>query len=200
MYLIKKLIIFFAFLFIVGCTSDATFRDSFLERRSQGTPIPGKVGIIISVPDEIRTLGPSSYSGSATKINFSIGKITKEVALSTYGKLFLDGGIYIEDKTKIENITIVVEPKILDLDYKYNQLKNIGFAITPQVQIVLLVKVYKTKNELLETIFERTYDSGIKDGNTYFMDLEPAGTINKTLHVELQNLMALSFKDFKNKL
>ena len=32
------------------------------------------------------------------------------------------------------------------------------------------------------------------------MDLEPAGTINKTLHVELQNLMALSFKDFKNKL
>ena len=72
MYLIKKLIIFFAFLFIVGCTSDATFRDSFLERRSQGTPIPGKVGIIISVPDEIRTLGPSSYSGSATKINFRI--------------------------------------------------------------------------------------------------------------------------------
>ena len=54
------------------------------------------------------------------------------------------------------------------------------------ILVLLEIDHNETKNELLETIFERTYDSGIKDGDTYFLDLEPAGTINKTLHVNFK--------------
>ena len=39
-------------LFLVGCAADATYRETFLERRSQGTVIPGKIGIRILEPDE----------------------------------------------------------------------------------------------------------------------------------------------------
>ena len=64
-------------LFLVGCAADVTYRETFLERRSQGTAIPGKIGIRILEPDEKLSLSPSSYTGWATKINFDIGRITK---------------------------------------------------------------------------------------------------------------------------
>ena len=197
MSLTKKLLISVMLLFLVGCASDVTYRETFLERRSQGTAIPGKIGIRILEPDEKLSLSPSSYTGWATKINFDIGRITKKVALSTYGELFNDGAVYVEKNSKTDDLNLILEPKVKELKFRYNSLKNVGFAVTPQVEVWIFVKVFDTQQEL---IFEKGYHSGWIDGDTYVINLDYNGAINKTLHVILQDLFAKSFNDFKNKL
>ena len=85
---------------------------------------------------------PTSFTGSATTLEVPLGKMTKEIAILVFKDTFKDGHQSTNALEKLHEYELVFYPKVVQFSYAYNQLKNLGFAITPQVRIVLNVKLY----------------------------------------------------------
>ena len=77
-------------------------------------------------------------------------------------------------------------------NYWYNSLKNIGFAITPEVEVDLHVEILDVDGE---SIFNQLYKSVRVSGDTYFVSGSPAEKVNQTLHRTLYDLLEKSFAD-----
>ena len=77
-----------------------------------------------------------------------------------FANAFVDSGDY----------RLALAPSIKHFDYKYNQVKNAGFAVTPQVEVNLQVEILGAYGN---SIFNRTYASGLVSGDTYFFSTDP---------------------------
>jgi len=92
---------------------------------------------------------------------------------------------------------LMVNPRVQHFEYAYNQLKNLGFAITPEVKIDLDVTFYdQSGNEMLK----KTYDSGIRSGSSYMVSGAPSEKINQAIHETLYDLLDQAAKEIINQL
>lgn len=135
---------------------------------------------------------PTSFTGSGTTLSIPLGLITKQIAIIVFGKIFREGADSANSIDKATNYTVVVTPKVTHFEYAYNQLKNLGFAITPETRLTLNVKLFDKNNKL---IFEKSYDSSLASGETYVISGEPDEKVNQIVHKTLFDLMRQAAMD-----
>lgn len=173
---------------LTGCTYKVGYNPSYLPGPAGLQPIDGTAAVMISQEDEdSRFAGkPTSFTGSGTTLEVPTGLIVREIALSVFGEVFREG-VKLERRLPEEHqYRAIITPHLGYIRYAYNQAKNLGFAITPQVELRLEVSVLDPSgNEILR----REYSSGLIDGETYMINLSPQEAINKTIHITLHNLM-----------
>ena len=87
-----------------------------------------------------------------------------------------------------------MQPKVSAFSYEYNQLKNVGFAITPTVVLTLEVAVLDNAGK---TINQRRYDSGTVEMPAYFMSGSPGEEIGKAAHKAVFDLMVVAARDVR---
>ena len=92
---------------------------------------------------------------------------------------------------------VAVKPRIQRFEYAYNQLKNVGFAITPQVWVDLEVIAYAPDGKVL---INKVYESGLCEGESYLMSGSPAEKINQEVHQALWQLMAQAIAELETAL
>jgi hypothetical protein len=191
----------FAVLVVVllsGCSHTATYNSAYLS----GPPpagsdrMDGKVLIYTERADDnyVFTGNPTSFTGSGTTLSEPLGQITREVAVYVYGRHFKDGA---DSSNKPENISgyrAIVRPRILSYEYEYNQLQNLGFAITPGVKIEIDTQLLDQSGK---TVFSKKYASGLSQGHTYMVSGEPGERINQLTHETMYKLMEQSVQDIK---
>tara|TARA_Y200000002_G_scaffold293864_1_gene248142 strand:- start:64 stop:678 length:615 start_codon:yes stop_codon:yes gene_type:complete len=150
--------------------------SSFIAKSSQ---IDGKVVVVMSEAQEnyIITKNPSSFSGSALSGTFNIGKMLKEITLSSYAVMFKDGSEF--SNTYMDNYMVSITPTVTYFDYKFDQKKGLGFTVTPQVAIKLNLEMI---DENGNKSFSKEYSSGIVSGKSYAVSGQPFEEINKVLH------------------
>lgn len=129
---------------------------------------------------------PTSITGHALTLEIPAGEIMKGVSVKTLDNIYLDGVDFATRLENAEKYKLIVKPKITSFEHEYNALKNLGFAITPQVKVNAEILIVNARNEVVD---RKYYESGNIDGDTYMLNLQPTEAISKILHQTLQKFV-----------
>ena len=181
-----------------GCATSIAYRADYVPDRAVADTdrINGRVLVYTTKADDERlaTAGATSFTGSGAKLTTPIGMMTREIAVKVFSRYATDGAAASNDLADASRFTIVLRPETQEFKYAFPQLKNLGFAITPQVEITLRVQVLDASGR---TQFEQTYRSGVVEGKSYMLSGSPYERINKLTHQTLYDLMVRAAADVR---
>jgi hypothetical protein len=178
-----------ALLMLCGCAASMAYRPDYVPDKpiSDSDRITGRVLIYTTQNDDDRliTAGATSFTGSGLKLTTPIGMMTREIALKVFSKVATDGADESHDLRDASRYTIVLRPQALDFTHGFPQLKNLGFAITPEVRVTMRMTLLDTAGKEL---YEKDYDSGVVSGSSYMISGKPVERVNKLAHEALYDL------------
>lgn len=182
-----------ALLAISGCSYNVGFNSSYLPPAGIAGKHDGKVLVLMSQQEQdwVYSGHPTSYTASATTLSVPLGNITKQVALEVFSRHFTEVD-FANARPAGGQYTMVVNPRVSHFEYAYNQLKNLGFAITPEIKLDLDVTLYDAKGN---KVMEKTYRSGLQEGESYMMSGSPHEKVNQALHKTLYTHMSQAVSD-----
>jgi hypothetical protein len=171
-----------------GCSFQAGYNPAYLPSSAMNLGLDGKALVVLDVSEAARIYSdnPRSFTGGGSTLSLPLGEITKQVAIRVFAAAFKGGADFANQSAPGADYRLVVKPRVARLDYYYNQLKNLGFAITPQLEMELSVTMLHGDGTVL---FERTYVSGRSEGDTYIVSGSPHEKVNKLVHLILFKLM-----------
>ena len=179
---------------ISGCAYQAGYNPTYIPDEEPEYISADEV--LLVMPDEVEDFiysgSPSSFTGGGTTLTIPLGVILKEVSEEILEDRFSGHVGFANEFPLDEQYRLALEPRIKRFDYKYNQLKNLGFAITPEVELDLEVTILDAGGQV---IFQQSYESGRVSGDTYFISGSPSEKVNQTIHRALYDLLELSFAD-----
>ncbi len=184
-----------------GCTTTVHYNPDYLEHafKSVEPSIDGKALIVTEEKNDYRfySQSPSSLTGAALKTVGNFGQHLSEIAQSYFDRSFTVGAAHSNEVSANGNYRLIIQPEIVRFDYRYNGLKNLFFAITPESKLDLYVAVYDGDGVML---FEKKYVSDYVSGGTYLVSFKPAEKINKSIHKALLKLMTEVSEDIESEL
>lgn len=182
-----------------GCAQMATYNASYV-----GTPgtqhadkFPGKILILTDkTDDDTPFIGPpTSFTGGGTTLTIPLGVIAREIGIIVFGDLFRDGAVKANTLGDATGYRIALKPRVTTFSYEYNQLKNLGFAITPTVILTLEVSTLDNAGKVLH---KRSYESGTVEMPAYIISGSPGEEIGKGAHKAIYDLMMRAANDLRN--
>jgi hypothetical protein len=179
---------------VTGCSFQAGYNPTYLPDEEPEYLSASEVLLLMADEEEdfVFSGSPTSFTGWATNLTIPLGTILKETAEEILEDRFSGGTDFSNELIDPEAYLIILHPSIKRFEYRYNQLKNAGFAITPEVDIDLNVEILDREGV---TIFDQDYTSGYISGDTYFISGSPAEKVNKILHKTLYDLLETSFSE-----
>lgn len=199
----RKVNLLFVFLVFIlsSCSYHANYNSGYInnELSSIEKTIEGKALIYTELKqdEKLYSQKPSSLTGGSTTLNVKLGEVLKNISLDVFSKKFKEGAFHANKLENAEGYSIVIKPEILNFDYRYNQLQNLGFAITPEAKIDLFVFLYDQQGKL---ILEKKYVSEYLSGGTYVVNFSPSEKINKAIHQIIYNLISNVSSDVESAL
>jgi len=179
-----------------GCSFNATYHPDYVTHRPAETNLrfPGKTMVYTSVEDDnyIYSGSPTSFTGGGTTLELPLGYITREVSAEVLKHICTGGVSESGSLADLESYQLIMHPRVTHFEYAYNQLKNAGFAVTPQAIISLKMETYDQDGNI---ILSKSYDSGLVDGETYMFSGEPAEVLNRLVHATLADMVEESVID-----
>ena len=193
----KKVFVFIIAVCLSGCAYQAGYNPTYLPDEEPEYISADEV--LLVMPDEVEDFvfkgSPSSFTGGGTTLTIPLGVILREVAEEILEDRFSGRVGFANEFVASEGYRVALSPKIMLFNYWYNSLKNIGFAITPEVEVDLHVEILDGDGE---SIFNQLYKSGRVSGDTYFVSGSPSEKVNQTLHRTLYDLLEKSFADARS--
>jgi len=195
-----RLVIFLStVLFLGGCTSSITYRTDYLPATvvPQEARIEGRVLVYTTRADDerVETEGATSFTGSGAKLVTPVGMITREVAVRVLGAAATEGAVHSNELADLDRYDVIVRPETQDFSYGFPQLKNLGFAVTPEAQVKLRVTVLDDDGQVA---MEKDYDSGVVEGSSYMFSGKPYERVSQILHQILHDLMLKAAADIRS--
>lgn len=178
-----------------GCAHTGSFNQAYLAAaRRPAVVADGKVQVVTAPADDefVFSGKPTSFTGGANTLTLPIGSILRESAVAAFADAFKGGAVAGASGAAARADALVVAPRLLAFSYEYNQLKNIGFAITPTAVIKVKVSVLDAKGQ---PVWSRDYDSGNVEGPSYMISTAPAEEIVKVAHKAAYDVMLKAAKD-----
>lgn len=179
-----------------GCAYNVAYNPGYVAaaRRPAAQVVEGRVLVLTERADDayVYTGHPTSLTGSATTLTIPLGEITRRIALAVYGDMFKGGAEASNTLEDPARYALVIHPKLVNYTYEYNQLKNIGFAITPTVRVSIKVALCGADGK---PVWEKIYASGDVEGETYMISGSPEETIDETTHKAIYDLLVRSTTD-----
>jgi len=181
---------------LTGCAASMAYRADYVPDKpvADTDRIDGRVLVYTTQSDDDRliTAGATSFTGSGMKLTTPIGMMTREIALKVFSKVASDGADASHELTNANRYTIVLRPQTQDFTHGFPQLKNLGFAITPEVHLTMRMTVLDQSGK---TVLEKDYDSGVVSGSSYMMSGKPVERVNKLAHEAMYDLMRRAASD-----
>lgn len=186
---------------LAGCSHVATYNPAYLSvpPPAASERMDGRVLVYTERADDnyVFSGNPTSFTGSATTLTVPLGQITREVAVYAFGRHFKDGA---DASNKLENLAgyrVIIRPRVLAFTYEYNQLQNLGFAITPGVTLEIETQLLDQGGK---KVYAKKHASGMAQGHTYMVSGTPGERINQLVHETLYKLMDEAARDVKRAL
>lgn len=188
--MLRFLTILAAAAFIAGCAHTATYNASHfaVQRLGDDQRLDGRALILTESQDDAYTFSgkPTSFTGGGTTLTIPLGLIAREAATLAFGDLFRGGVDKSNDRSNLRTYAAVVSPRVTGFSYEYNALKNVGFAITPTVVVSVSLSLL---DEQGKSFWEKTYESGSFEGDTYVISGSPGEDVGKAAHRAIYGLM-----------
>lgn len=183
---------------LAGCAQMATYNASYIT--PPATPaadkLAGKVLVYTTEADDKTPWvgAPTSFTGSGTTLTIPLSVIAREIAAVVFGDAFRDGAVKANTLADAAAYRAVVQPRVVSYSYEYNQLKNVGFAITPTALATLEVTLYDPTGKQAG---QWRYESGTVEAPAYFISGSPGEEIGKVTHKALFDLMTRAVTDLR---
>ncbi|HTO49124.1 MAG TPA: hypothetical protein VML91_15910 [Burkholderiales bacterium] len=181
---------------LFGCAYTTSSNPAYLAAARRPPPllVDGKVLVVTTPQDDAYSFtgSPTSYTGSATTLTLPLGSMIRETAVAAFADAFKGGADANATILDAERYTVIVAPKLVSYSYEYNQLKNVGFAITPTAVVNVDVRVIGAKGA---TSWQRSYASGPVEGVSYALNMSPQEEISKTTYKAMYNLFSKAASD-----
>ena len=163
-----------------GCSYQTGFNSTYIPEEPAGHWSADHVQIVMSEYDANYTSSssPSSFTGGGTTLVIPMGQIVREVTSEALRDRF-SGEIGFANEMLADRYQLGIRPTVRKWDYKYNSLRNLGFAITIEGELDLQVEILDPSGEV---IFENTYASGLRQGQSYFASFSPEEKVSALLH------------------
>jgi hypothetical protein len=185
---------------LAGCvTYHADYKPAYVPRQGGGMRIEGKAALYTDPSDENYVFSgkPGSFTGGGSTLVMPLGRINKEVARMVFGRLFRGGCAEVPTREGAAGYAAVIQPRVVSFDYRYNRMRNLDFATTPQVNLNIQVTLYDAQGTLF---FTKTYGTGTYNGESVLDTLKPAELINRTTHEAAAHLYAQAAADIEAQL
>lgn len=196
MTFLKPITLLAASLLLPGCAASIAYRADYVPDRpiAESDRIVGKVLVYTTHNDDERliTAGATSFTGSGAKLTTPIGTMTREIAVKVFSKVATDGASASNELTDAGRYTIALRPEAKDFTHGFPQLKNLGFAITPEVHLTMRMTVLDAAGK---SVLEKDYDSGVVSGSSYMISGSPMERINHLAHETMYDLMRRAAAD-----
>lgn len=185
-----------AMLLLSGCAASIAYRADYVPDKpiADTDRISGRVLVYTTRNDDERlvTAGATSFTGGGLKLTTPIGMMTREIALKVFSKVASDGADSAGNLANADRYTIVLRPEAKDFSHGFPQLKNLGFAITPEVRVSIRMTILDASGKVA---VEKDYDSGVVSGASYMFSGSPTERINHLAHETLYDLMIRAADD-----
>jgi hypothetical protein len=184
-----------------GCSHVATYNPAYLSAPPPAASerMDGKVLVYTERADDnyVFSGNPTSFTGGATTLTVPLGQITREVAVYAFGRHFKDGADAGNSLESLAGYRAIIRPRVLSFTYEYNQLQNLGFAITPGVTLEIETQLLDQSGK---TIYAKKHASALAQGQAYMVSGTPGERINQLVHETLYKLMDEAARDVKRAL
>lgn len=194
--LLRLLAVALAAVVTAGCAMTGGYNPSYLAaaRRPATIQSDGRALVVSSPQDEayVFTGNPTSFTGGGTTLTLPLGVIVRETAVAAFADTFKSGADVAPDVKDPGRYVIIVAPKLVSFAYEYNQLKNLGFAVTPTAVVQVDVRVLDAAGA---TRWQRNYASGPVEGPAYMLNTAPGEEISKVAHKALYDLFVRAATD-----
>jgi len=151
---------------------------------------------------------PTSQLGKTITLTMPIGAILREVTASVFRSYFMYGVVFTDTLSPDLLYTLAIEPEVLDFSYRYDRrvegdVFDLGpdgdgpepvSIITPSVEFELALAVHDSAGNVL---LEKSYPSGIVEGESYIVTSRPHERVNATFHKALQDIMLRVAEDIR---
>lgn len=183
---------------LIGCAPMATYNPAYVvpPTTPEAEKLDGRALVYtVKADDETPFVGrPTSFTGSGTNLTIPLGVIAREIAYMVFKDLFREGATKSNSLDGASGYRAVLHPKVVSFSYAYNQLKNLGFAITPTVSLQLEVTLLDPSGR---PVAKRAYESGLVEGSAYMVSGEPGEQIGKVAHKVMMDLMQRAAVDVR---
>lgn len=202
MRLSAALVVSFA---LSGCMSETQFEPQYLAKVSPPYLAETKIVVLMHEHDQQYVFEgkPESRIGETITLTMPIGAILREVTAEVFRAYFMYGVVFTQELVPELNYVIAIEPEIKNFSYRYDRrVEEDTFdlrpseeggleaepvsIITPSIQFDLALKVYDQSNKVL---LEKTYPSGVVEGESYIVTSRPHERINATFHKALEDML-----------
>lgn len=113
--------------------------------------------------------------------------------MTTTGSLAAsDGAAASNDLADAGRYAVVLRPEAKDFTHGFPQLKNLGFAITPEVHLTIRMSILDATGK---SVLEKDYDSGVVSGRSHMISGSPMERINHLAHETMYELMRRAASD-----
>jgi hypothetical protein len=179
-----------------GCAHTGAYNAGYLAaaRRPVATLCEGKVLVVTTQQEDAYLYEghPTSLTGAATTLTVPLGAITKEAAIAAFSDAFRGGAEASATVHDADRFAAVISPRPVSFTYEYNQLKNVGFAVTPTAVVSIDLRVL---DGVGGTRWEKVYASGPVEGPSYMLNTSPQEEIVKVTHKAIYDLMSKAAVD-----
>ena len=182
-----------------GCTHIASYNPAYIPPIATSTPAnksDGRALVFTEKKDDDYSFSghPTSFTGSATTLQIALGLITREIAVSVFGKNFSEGAEQSNTLERSPGYRVIVQPKVTNFSFEYNAAKNVGFVITPTVTLSLDVAVMGGDGK---SRWQRQYQSGPVESESYIMTGNPGDEVGKAAHKAIGQLLLQAAGDIR---
>jgi hypothetical protein len=187
-----------------GCAYEVGYEPAFVPEERPDYVADGR--LLIVMPEAQRELvyegAPASEVGSFTTMTIPFGTIMQDIARDVFGSCFARGVEFADSREQASSDYVVaLEGDMQDFLYSYTRVIDEGFSVSepttwlvPEVHMHLNVRAFDPSDRLL---LEKTYDSGVVAGSSYYVDSRPAQRVNEALHATLHSLMLQVAEDVR---
>ena len=194
-----------ASLLLSSCVAETHFEPQYLSEVSPVYLAETKIVVLMHDHDQQYVFEgkPESEIGDTITLTMPIGAILREVTAEVFRSYFMYGVVFTEELVPDLHYVIAIEPEIKNFSYRYDrQVEGETFdvrrsdggeleaqpvsIITPSIQFDLALKVYDSSNKVL---LEKTYPSGVVEGDSYIVTSRPHERINATFHKALESIL-----------
>lgn len=171
-----------------GCATTAGVHHEYVKAEQTAPSVSGEAVIMLDRNQTI-TASPKSLTGGAWTLTEPVGEIMATTAETIFDAGF-SGGSSVGAAPKPEAYAIGL--KLQDFSYKYDQLSNLGFAVTPKVTVAVDADVLAPGGK---PGLHKSYSRKDYSGGAYIMSADPPERINKALHLALAEIFRDLLRD-----
>jgi hypothetical protein len=200
-------------LILSSCVAQTHFEPQYLSEVSPVYLAETQIVVLMHDHDQQYVFEgkPESRIGETITLTMPIGAILREVTAEVFRTYFMYGVVFTQELVPDLHYVIAIEPEIKNFSYRYDrQVEGDTFdvrrsdggdleaqpvsIITPSIQFDLALKVYDKSNKVL---LEKTYPSGVVEGEPYIVTSRPHERINATFHKALEGMLLQVAKDLR---